>query len=137
KIVESYGQAKKEKELLIVALSQDQEAGEISHVRKKVEDTLSEKKINLTSTAIGKIGLDPTGTVGGAFQVTGLPTVILLDGQGIVQSAHVGYSPEVRQVLTKDIDTLLAGKPLAKPKGEKDQPQEAKGEKDKTEPPKP
>ena len=41
---------------------------------------------------------------------------MLLDGKGVIQSAHVGYSPGIREKLTTEIDTLLAGKPLAKPK---------------------
>jgi thiol-disulfide isomerase/thioredoxin len=119
KLIEAY--AKDKKDILVVALSQDREAGDLSHVRKLVEKTLAEKKIELTGTPIGRIGLDPTGTVGEAFQVTGLPTVVLLDPKGVVQAAHVGFSDvtKVRENLTKDIDALLAGKTLAKPKGQK------------------
>ena len=61
------------------------------------------------------IGHDPDGTVGTAFNVEGLPTVVILDGKGVVQSVHVGYNENVRKVLTSEIDTLLSGKSIAKP----------------------
>jgi hypothetical protein len=44
---------------------------------------------------------------------------VILDDQGIVQSAHVGYSPDpaepLHRSLTKEIDALLAGKSLVRP----------------------
>ncbi len=114
KMIESY--AKDKKDVLIVALSQDKEPAEPAEVRKLIEKTLDEKKIVLTGTPVGQVGLDPSGSVGDAFKVEAIPTVVILDGKGVVQSAHVGYSPEVRDTLTKDIDALLAGKALAKPR---------------------
>jgi thiol-disulfide isomerase/thioredoxin len=114
KMIESY--AKDKKDVLIVALSQDKEPAEPAEVRKLVEKTLDDKKIVLTGTPVGQVGLDPSGSVGDAFKVEAIPTVVILDGKGVVQSAHVGFSPDVRETLTKDIDALLAGKALAKPK---------------------
>ena len=46
KLIEHYKDAKKD--VLVVALSQDSEPQEISEVRKRVEKTLADKKINLT-----------------------------------------------------------------------------------------
>jgi thiol-disulfide isomerase/thioredoxin len=108
--------AKDKKDVVVVALSQDSEPKELSEVRKLVEKTLVDKKISLTDTPVGQIGLDPGGSIGKAFDVEGFPTLVLLDGKGVVQSAHVGYSPDIREKLTTEIDTLLAGKPLAKEK---------------------
>ena len=54
--------------------------------------------------------------MGEAFKVEGYPTVVLLDPKGVVRSAHVGFSPEVGAVLTKEIDALLDGKPIGKDK---------------------
>ncbi len=115
KMIEAY--AKEKKDVVIIALSLDQRPSELREVRKLVEKTLEEKKITLDGNTVGKIALDPSGATGEAFQIEAFPTVILLDAKGIVQSAHVGYSKDVRAVLTKDIDTLLAGQTLAKPKG--------------------
>ena len=119
KLIEHYKDAKKD--LLLVALSQDSEPQEISEVRKRVEKTLADKKINLAIGTIGRIGLDPSNSVGKAFDVEGYPTLVILDGKGIVQSAHVGYNPEetepLHKTLATEIDALLEGKSLA---GEKD-----------------
>src|SRR5262249_51227210 len=115
KLVEHYKGAKKE--VLIVALSQDDNPAEISEIRKLVENKLAEKKINLDDGTIGRIGLDPSNSVGKAFDIEGYPTLVILDGKGIVQSAHVGYNPDAAEPLHKslatEIDALLEGKSLA------------------------
>jgi thiol-disulfide isomerase/thioredoxin len=117
KLVEAL--AKDKKEVVVVALSQDTEPSELAEVRKLVEKTLDEKKIALTGNAVGKIALDPSGSIGQAFDVEGFPTVVVLDAKGVVQSAHVGYSPDIREKLAAEIDALLAGKSLAPAKDEK------------------
>jgi thiol-disulfide isomerase/thioredoxin len=106
KIAESY--AKDKKDVVIVALSQDDESKDLGEIRKLIEKTLTERKIETKSL----IGMDPSKSIGEAFAIEGLPTVVIIDGKGIVQSAHVGYNPEVRNTLMKDIDALLAGKSL-------------------------
>src|SRR5262249_50306872 len=106
--------ARDKKDVRVVAVSQDSEPAELSEVRKLVEQTLKERKITLTGNPVGQIGLDPSGTVGSAFEVEGLPTLVLLDGKGTVQSVHVGFSPDISEQLTTEIDTLLAGKSLVK-----------------------
>jgi thiol-disulfide isomerase/thioredoxin len=120
KLIEGYAKSNK-KDVLIIALSQDDDPKELAEVRKLVEKTLEEKKIKLTGTPVGLVGLDPSRSVGEAFQVNAYPTVVLLDAQGVVQAAHVGIPngevDSVGRVLGKSIDTLLEGKPLA-PKAE-------------------
>jgi len=118
KLIEAYASSKKD--VVIVALSQDSEPTELSEIRKLVEKTLDDKKIKLTGSPVGRIGLDPSNSVGNAFEVEGYPTLVILDGKGIVQSAHVGYSPDtaepLHKSLAKEIDALLEGKSLAAPK---------------------
>ena len=83
----------------------------MSQVRKLVEKTLSEKKLTLSAAPVGLIGLDPSKSVGGAFELEGYPTLVILDQKGIVQSVHVGYDPSssvpLNKSLAKEIDTLL------------------------------
>ena len=110
--MESY--AKDKKDVVIVALSQDNEPNDPGEVRKLVESTLAKKKIVLSGNSVGRVAIDPSNKVGEAFLVEGYPTVVLIDGKGIVRSAHVGFSPEVGKLLAKDIDTLLEGKSLGK-----------------------
>ena len=81
-----------------------------------VEKTLADKKINLTPNPVGRIGLDPSKSVGTAFELEGYPTLVILDGKGTVQSVHVGLDSEAAQplskTLAKEIDALLEGKSL-------------------------
>ncbi len=112
KVIEAL--AKEKKEVVVVALSQDNEPKELAEVRKLVEKTLEEKKFYLDTKPVGLIALDPSNSIGQAFEVEGFPTLVVLDPKGTVQSAHVGYDPDIRQKLTSEIETLLAGKPLVK-----------------------
>ncbi len=115
KLIEAY--AKDKKDVLIIALSQDEAPREMAELRKQVEKTLDDNKLKLTGNSVGLVGLDPSHSVGDAFAVNGYPTVVLLDGKGVVQAAHVGIPDGeiegVVRVLGKAIDTLLEGKPLA------------------------
>jgi thiol-disulfide isomerase/thioredoxin len=114
KLIESYAGSKKD--VVIVAVSEDSEPAELSQVRELVEKTLSEKKLTLSVAPVGLIGLDPSQSVGGAFELEGYPTLVILDQKGIVQSVHVGFDPSsstpLNKLLAKEIDTLLGGKPL-------------------------
>lgn len=114
KLVEQYKASAKE--VLIIALSQDSVPEEISEVRKLVEKTLADKKIDLIGGPVGRIGLDPSNSVGQAFDVEGLPTLVILDGKGTIQAVHIGLSADTKETLAKrlttEIDSLLAGKPL-------------------------
>lgn len=123
KLVESL--VKDKKEVVLVALSEDSEPRELTEVRKLVEKTLASKEIKIEAKPVGLIGLDPSGSVARAFDIEGFPSIVVLDAQGSVQSAHVGFSPDLREKLTREIDTLLAGKPLVskKPKGASDKVQ--------------
>jgi thiol-disulfide isomerase/thioredoxin len=121
KMVEGY--AKDNKDVVIVALSQDEEPRELPELRKHIEKTLEEKKVVLTGTKVGLIALDPSQAIGNKFSVQAIPTLVILDGQGIVQAAYVGQ--QTGETLSKDIDALLAGKSLLK-----DQPEAAATKKD-------
>ena len=89
KLIEAY--AKSKKDVVVVALSQDDEPTELSEVRKLVEKTLADNKIELSASPVGLIGLDPSNSVGKAFEVQGYPTLVILDAKGILQSIHEGY----------------------------------------------
>jgi thiol-disulfide isomerase/thioredoxin len=114
KLVEDLGKAKKA--VVVVALSQDTDPKEPAEVRKLIESTLEKKKIDLTSSPAGKVGLDPSNTVGEAFGVEGYPTVVILDAAGVVRAAHVGFNPGVGERLAKELDAVLEGKPIPKEK---------------------
>jgi thiol-disulfide isomerase/thioredoxin len=120
KLIDSYANSKED--VFVVALSQDEEPSDMALLRKLVEKTLAETKINLTDSPVGRIGLDPSNSVGRAFEVEGYPTLIILDGKGIVQSLHVGFNPDAAEplskTLAKEIDRLRhpSERPPAGPK---------------------
>ena len=124
KLIESYADSKKD--VVVVALSQDDEPSELAAIRKLVEKTLTDKKINLTGNPVGQIGLDPSKSVGSAFELEGYPTLVILDGKGIVQAVHVGFNQQaaepLHKSLAKEIDTILEGKSLASPSAKPKQP---------------
>lgn len=108
-LIESY--AKSGQAVVVVALSQDNDPKDPVEVRRVVEATLEKKGINLTLGSVGKVGIDPSNSVGSAFQVQGYPSVVILDGEGVVRAAHVGFSKEVGKTLKAEIDGLLEAKP--------------------------
>jgi thiol-disulfide isomerase/thioredoxin len=112
KVIETL--ANEKQEVVVVALSQDNEPRELVEVRKLVEKTLEAKKLDLDTKPVGLIALDPSNTIGQAFEVEGFPTLVVLDPKGTVQSVHVGNDPDIRKKLTSEIETLLAGNPLTK-----------------------
>jgi thiol-disulfide isomerase/thioredoxin len=130
KLVEAYAGSKKD--VVIVALSQDEEPAEISQVRALVEKTLAEKKLALAAAPVGVIGLDPSKSVGGAFELEGYPTLVILDQKGVVQSVHLGFDPEasvpLNKSLAQEIETLLGGKSLVNPKEKRKEAAKKAGE---------
>jgi thiol-disulfide isomerase/thioredoxin len=103
--------------VVVIALSQDREPDDGSSVRDLVEGTLKELEVDLASKApTARVGLDPTQTVGDAFGVQGIPTLVVLDQNGQVQAVHVGYKEGIADVLQEEVETLLTGGSLLQPK---------------------
>jgi hypothetical protein len=42
------------------------------------------------------------------YGVQGWPTLVILDGAGVVRHIHIGYSPRLREELGKKVRELLA-----------------------------
>jgi thiol-disulfide isomerase/thioredoxin len=80
---------------------------DLRETKKKIDEFLKKQKYELT------VGLDPEGKVAEAYGAEGIPLLAIIDKQGVVQSVHVGYSPQIKEVLHKELDALLAGKDLA------------------------
>lgn len=97
------------KDLLVVAVSQDNDAGEAADIRQLVEKTLSGKELKLASGPLSAVALDPPKDVGKAFHVQAIPTLVLIDRQGVVQAVHVGFRPDIRDTLAEQIDSVRKG----------------------------
>lgn len=113
KLVETLDEARKD--VLVVAVSQDEDPAEPAEVRKLVETTLKKREIELTQGQVGLVAIDPRRTLGDVFGVQALPTLVVLDAKGIVQAVHIGFRPDIRKVLGRQVDTLLGGNPPVKP----------------------
>ncbi len=85
--------------VVFCALNQDEDI-------ETIQKFLDEKELDIM------VGLDSAGAMGAAYGVQGIPTLVLIDKSGIVQSVHVGYRPDIKDVLQRELDTLLAGKTL-------------------------
>lgn len=113
--------AKSGKPVVIVAVSEDRKP-EDAPVRFLVEATLKEKGIVIDDGKVGRIALDPEQATGDAFKIQALPTLVILDAKGIVQSVHVGFSEDIKDTLAAEIDSILEGKSPAVPDGPKPAP---------------
>jgi thiol-disulfide isomerase/thioredoxin len=112
KMIEAY--AKDKKDVIILLQSVDEKPREIADLKKLIDETFKEEKVTLPDTPVGLLAVDPGGELSETFKIEGIPALLILDGKGIVQAAYVGK--QTREDLTRDLDALLAGKSLAKPK---------------------
>ena len=58
------------------------------------------------------VPMDPQGSVAGQYKVRGIPQTVVIGKDGTVQSVHVGFSPDLREKLSGELDALLAGESL-------------------------
>jgi len=59
------------------------------------------------------VPLDKDGSVSELFGVDGIPHTVIVGKDGTVQAIHVGYSPDNKKRIQRELDDLLAGKKLA------------------------
>ncbi|MFN7022074.1 MAG: TlpA family protein disulfide reductase [Phycisphaerales bacterium] len=76
---------------------------------KKVSAFLEKRKISL-----GQV-MDADGSIGSAYAVTGIPCMVFIDAEGVVQDVHVGAGPSIERELTQAIEKLLRGEALHTP----------------------
>ena len=53
---------------------------------------------------------DPRSTICPLYELEGMPTSVLIDRKGIVRFRHVGFKPETKGELVREIDTLVGEK---------------------------
>lgn len=73
---------------------------------RRIADFLTRREISLPQA------LDPKGEIGRLYNVRGIPHLVLIDPEGVVQRVQVGFSPEGKESLAADIERLLAGENL-------------------------
>jgi thiol-disulfide isomerase/thioredoxin len=97
--------------LTVVALNMDRDT-DARTGRAAAERAMKEHELKLAADPVGVVAIDPENAMAPVFEVSGLPTVVLLDEKGIVRAVHVGFRPDIRKRLSAQIDALLEGKPL-------------------------
>jgi thiol-disulfide isomerase/thioredoxin len=65
------------------------------------------EKLRLKHPTIRAEGIDDK------YGITGFPTIVIVDQDGVVRHTHVGYSPRLRQQIGNKIDELLTAKSSA------------------------
>ncbi len=68
----------------------------------KINDYLKSSKLDI------EVPLDKEGKVADLYQVSGIPTMAIVDKKGIVRDVHVGSSPNVKANLKTTLDKILA-----------------------------
>lgn len=56
--------------------------------------------------------LDPDQQGSAAYRITSVPVAVIVGLDGTIQAVHVGNSPEQRTLFERDLEQVLAGKPL-------------------------
>jgi thiol-disulfide isomerase/thioredoxin len=74
-----------------------------------IEPFLKDKKLDI------KVALDKDSAVGNSYGVTGIPQTVIIGKDGTIKGVHVGFSPNLKAELSKEIDEALAGKAEEKP----------------------
>ncbi len=90
----------RDKGVVFYALNQGEEPDEIRAFQQEQELTF-------------QVGLDTDSAVGDAYGVQGIPMLVLIDREGVVQVVHIGYRPDIKEKLSQELDDLLSGKNLA------------------------
>ncbi len=91
-----------DKGLVVIGINQDLPGQE-----QAVRDFLTEKAVTFTQV------LDPEDAIAEKFDVSAIPTSVLIDRDGVVQAYHIGFAG--KEAYKKEIEALLAGEALAMP----------------------
>lgn len=60
--------------------------------------------------------MDRRSEVGQAYGVRGIPHCVVVGRDGVVKAVHVGYSPLLKEELTREVSAALAGPELSSPR---------------------
>jgi peroxiredoxin len=77
------------------------------------EDAATIKEFLESNKLDPPVALDTKNEIGPAYKVNGIPQTVLIGKDGKVQVVHIGYSDNLPDMLSKEIEDLLAGKDLA------------------------
>ncbi len=93
-IIES-AEAYKGKNVVLIAVNQGESA-------EKVSKFIEGEKLKVS------VALDKEMEVGNIYGATSIPRTVIIDKTGVVRKIHVGFSPELKAELKKELDGLTA-----------------------------
>jgi thiol-disulfide isomerase/thioredoxin len=74
-----------------------------------IRDYLDKEKLDIT------VALDTDGKMAEAYQVRGIPTMVIVDRNNVVRKVHVGASPQAGDDLPRALDEVLGDKTMVPP----------------------
>ena len=94
-IVSEVAAAYKDKGVVFYAVNEQEESD-------AVKKFLAAKKLDIA------VAMDAEGEAAKLYKVNGIPQTVIIGKDGKVAVVHVGFSPSMKQMLTKELDALLA-----------------------------
>lgn len=70
----------------------------------KVQDFLKAQGLSLN------VALDRNGDAGSAYKASAIPETVIIGKDGVVHAVHIGFSPDIKEKLSNDIDAALGAK---------------------------
>lgn len=107
-LAESYRKA--DAKVTFLFLPQDNRPGDAATIREHVEDAIKSKGLKIPVGDVGRVVLDPELAISQAFHATALPTLVVIDGEGVVRAVDSGFGEKVQETYRRKIDDLLAKK---------------------------
>ncbi|MCA9093897.1 MAG: TlpA family protein disulfide reductase [Planctomycetaceae bacterium] len=90
-----------------------QSKGVVTYAVNQGDEEKSVKEFVQSENVTLQVLLDTEGKAGNAYHAEAIPMLVIVGKDGTVQSIHLGYSPALKGVLTRELDQLIAGKNLA------------------------
>ncbi len=94
----------KDKDVVFLAVN-------IQETPEQIKQFLDKKNLKIS------VGLDTDGKVAELYQVRGIPQTVIVGKDGNVAEVHVGFSPDLKESFTKELNDILAGTKSTKEAG--------------------
>ena len=101
--------------LLAGVAAQYQGKGVVVYAVNQRESAETAKNFMAKEKLLLTVALDSEGAAGNSYGVEGIPQTVVIGKDGSVQAVHVGFSPDLKETLGKQLDDLLAGRKLVTP----------------------
>lgn len=92
----------KDKDVVFLAVN-------IQETPDQIKDFITKQNIKVN------VGLDQDGKVAQLYQVRGIPQTVIIGKDGIIAEVHVGFGPNMKELLTKELSALASGTATSAP----------------------